>query len=352
MQSNIEVRFLTPEEMQNAFKMDVRYENVKRDNLGFADPVKNKVFVRAGLDADLTKYLLNHELNHLFELEGSDEDENGIRHKNSGSFWHELGGLFYPESNAKTVYGTPYEGQPSGAGGVGGLLGSIFGSMLMNALIPGMGGIGEAVGAGLGNMTGSDIQEEATTGKPQWGQNAMQGLKNAATGSVGSTVGNVAGAIGESTPNMGWLNQGVGGLTPSNLIGQSAGTGTSMAFGEGTPTYNFGSMFNTNPSGFSMTPQIQNPGGFIPGSVGGGSQGTGGQSGSLAQMAGNAGLGQGGIALGGQMGMPNTGQTGSNTGTGQGGNMANMGMEKSVGFNPFNGGSISFGNPSNVENIW
>lgn len=89
MQSNIEIKFLMPDELRNARNMDYRYENVDETNLGFADKVKNRIFVRAGLSEDLTKYLISHELEHLFEFEGSHEDEHGIRHKKNtiGSFF-------------------------------------------------------------------------------------------------------------------------------------------------------------------------------------------------------------------------------------------------------------------------
>lgn len=78
---NIEVQFLSRAEMDDARKIDPRYKEVDDSNLGFSDPVKNRVYVLASKDIDLTKYLVNHEIEHLFEEEGTHEDSHGIRHK-------------------------------------------------------------------------------------------------------------------------------------------------------------------------------------------------------------------------------------------------------------------------------
>lgn len=90
MKSNIQIKFLTLDQMCDAKNIDWRYEHVGIDNLGFADKAKNRVYVRAGLEPELTKYLIDHELEHLFEMEGTDEDEHGIRHKKKGNVFRAI----------------------------------------------------------------------------------------------------------------------------------------------------------------------------------------------------------------------------------------------------------------------
>lgn len=90
-----EVRFLSKKEMTNAKEIDPRYEGVDDDNLGFCDPEKNRIFVLASKDAELMKYLVGHEMEHLLEDEGTHEDEQGIRHKKGGIF-HNLVNTFFP----------------------------------------------------------------------------------------------------------------------------------------------------------------------------------------------------------------------------------------------------------------
>lgn len=80
MKSDIKIKFLTADEMRNAKDIDWRYENVGDDNLGFADKKKNTVYIRAGMENEFMRDTLDHELNHLFEREGTHEDEHGIRH--------------------------------------------------------------------------------------------------------------------------------------------------------------------------------------------------------------------------------------------------------------------------------
>lgn len=81
-----EVRFLSKKEMTNAKDLDPRYEGVDDDNLGFADPKTNRIFVLASEDTEFMKYLVNHELEHLLEEKGTHEDDAGIRHKKGGFF--------------------------------------------------------------------------------------------------------------------------------------------------------------------------------------------------------------------------------------------------------------------------
>lgn len=75
------IRLLSKDEFKRASKEDARYSNVDETNLGFADPLKGEVCVLDTKCHELNKYLIDHEVEHLFEEEGTHEDEHGIRHK-------------------------------------------------------------------------------------------------------------------------------------------------------------------------------------------------------------------------------------------------------------------------------
>lgn len=84
MSGNITVKILSDEDFDGLGYESTRGADIS-GSLGFADKMNNRVFVRdTGVD-QLNKYLVNHELEHLYEAEGTDEDANvpGIRHK----FW-------------------------------------------------------------------------------------------------------------------------------------------------------------------------------------------------------------------------------------------------------------------------
>jgi hypothetical protein len=76
-----QIKVLSDKEFRDIARSDKRYSNVDDSNLGFADPEKRTAYVRQSSWPDLNKYLINHEFEHLIEEEGTDEDENGIRHK-------------------------------------------------------------------------------------------------------------------------------------------------------------------------------------------------------------------------------------------------------------------------------
>lgn len=287
MPKAIEVRFLSGDEMENAKNIDARYEHVSSDNCGFADVEKGKIFVRAGLSDELTKYLISHELEHLYELEGTHEDEYGIRHK--GGFWKAvvpilgavLGGLL---------------GGPVGAGLGGGLLGTSLG-----------------VGAGtmLGGTAGSSI-----VGKPNWAQNAIGGATAGVTsglGSLGSYASGfspvtgvtdagskitVSGARDIGNRWSDFMSSGVG-----QLSGQAAGSLNKTGLGMISPPSSYGNMFRglESATGYSgNVPLVNsiNQGFGMPGASGPSGLGSGGQGGGLGIQ--NYGTGQGGIGLAGK----------------------------------------------------
>jgi len=310
MKPEIELRFLTPEELRNARDIDYRYEHVSDDNFGFADPKKNRIFVRAGLDADLTKYLIDHELSHLFELEGTHEDEHGIRHK--GGFWKAA---------------VPIVASILGAAILGPVGGALGGSLLG-------GGLGTAVGAGLGAGAGSFGGQiggtYATGGKPDWlgagigaagagvssgvgsylsGFKPLSGIRQGGMGpitvtgpsDVGQAWGSLASSVAQ-TPGM------------TGLISRGAGLGTTTGLGMLTSPSSYGGMFQPNPmgpTGGGRVPLPRSPFGWGQEGAMGGDKGTGGRGGM--DLPGGKGLQQAGIEMGASSTLPDGAQA-SNTG--------------------------------------
>lgn len=338
MQSQIEIKFLTPKEMANAGSIDWRYGKVDDSNLGFADKTKNRVYVRAGLDPELTKYLINHEVSHLFELEGTDEDENGIRHK-KGGFMNFLK-VFYDPLNlwgwtgveGKDRQSAPFTSTRGGLGSAGTLIGSLLGS-----LIPGGGAIiGPAIGAALGNMAGG-VTESSIAGKPNWAGNAVNAGITGGTSALGGALG------------MPGVTKNPGANFAGTMAGQAFGSGNATDFGKIGTRNDFGGMWNTTPSGFgdiTMPANSLGQGFGLPGNTSPGGVGTGGQTGSLGLQGSNMGTGQAGITLGGQKGIDNV----NNSGTA--GGFSNIGSQQQmqggqqqidpIGFNNTNGGSFNF----------
>lgn len=213
-----EVQFLSKQEMRDAHKMDRRYRHVDDDNLGFSDPVKGRVFVLASKDKELTQYLIQHEVEHLFEEKGTHEDENGIRHKKGGilnvlqHFINPLnfGGMGPLSNDKKGFADTSREGAfNSVAGPVSSALGNAATGFLTG------GPIGAGVGA-LHGLTSYDTQ------KPQ-GQSQQGGINS----------------IFPSSSNFG-ANQGFGqqGAPGASSMGGQGGIGAptaNMGLGAGLP---------------------------------------------------------------------------------------------------------------------
>lgn len=185
--NKIEIQILSREEMNNAHELDDRYQGVDETNLGFSDPLKNRVYVIASKDKELMQYLINHEVEHLFEEKGTHEDEHGIRHKKGGFFQNFI--------------------LPSITGGLAGK-GSLFGE-------------NGVYGSGIGfNSSDSNKKSETVSGS-----NGMEGLSNSPFGNF--TVG--GGTVnGGSSPNVSQTVTGgvqSGGLQPgiSGLDNQGSG---------------------------------------------------------------------------------------------------------------------------------
>lgn len=186
-----EVKFLTKSEMTKARDMDYRYEHVDDNNLGFADKSKNKIYIRAGLNTELTKYLISHEFEHLLEEEGTHEDEHGIRHKKF--FKDILSPVYDPFNTLGTRGGHPFAGVGDalkgagegfiGAGGnpIGLITGAISGAQNQNKAsyqgdsfsnMFGGGGIPQQNQASLGQGFGQTGSFSPSGMGPQGGQGA------------------------------------------------------------------------------------------------------------------------------------------------------------------------------------
>ena len=88
-----EIKVLNDKEFFDVAKSDKRYSYVDETNMGFADPVTGKAYVRHVAHPELQKYLINHELEELTTDEHHHEDANGIRHK---KFWNIIKSIFNP----------------------------------------------------------------------------------------------------------------------------------------------------------------------------------------------------------------------------------------------------------------
>ncbi len=181
---NIKIKILSSEEFDRLPVSETRGADV-RASIGFADTERGKIFVRdTGVDI-LNKYLIDHEVEHLFEAEGTDVDEHVpvIRHK-----------LFAAALPLLAKAGGALLG---GAKAVGSGIGA--GASLLGGAAKGIGST--AVGAGKSLMSAFTPQAAAPalTG-------VRQGLGTAittspATGIPGGTIGSLAktaasGAVG------------------------------------------------------------------------------------------------------------------------------------------------------------
>lgn len=85
-----EIKVLSDKEFFEVAKSDKRYSYVDETNLGFADALKGKAYVRHTSHPELQKYLINHELEELIEAHEGHEDANGIRHKKLGNIFRAI----------------------------------------------------------------------------------------------------------------------------------------------------------------------------------------------------------------------------------------------------------------------
>lgn len=329
MKSDIKIKFLSLDEMANARDIDWRYENVGIDNLGFADKLRNRVYVRAGLDTELTKYLVDHEVSHLFEMEGTDEDEHGIRHKKKNSVVRTivpiaaaiLGSILLP--GVGTYLGGSLGGILGGATGVGlgAGLGNVAGNSIVGkpnwlggAITGTAAGIGSGIGGALSSVGGGAAGGGASAGGSGIGGALGSGISEVGSSGGGSFLG-AGGAFGGAGASGGWSAAAPavsGGSNLSSMFGGALGAGAS-AYGSSRPTSSEQSF--QIPGGFSMGDEQVNPqySGWgdtvaMPDQTLGAGYGMSGFEGDpsalgsagMGQMPTDPGLGQAGINLSGQ----------------------------------------------------
>ncbi len=178
--SKYTLRILGDKDFFKVARGNPRYANVDEDNMGFADPEKNTIYVRDQNWPELNRYLIGHELDHLFEEKGTDEDENGIRHKKF--FKQVLAPIALP------------------------ILGSLIGGPIGGALAGGLGStVGGALGAAAGGFGGQKIAG-APTGQALTA-GGISALGSVAAPAIGKALGGAAKSVtgafgGRGTPSI------------------------------------------------------------------------------------------------------------------------------------------------------
>ena len=161
-----QIKVLSSKEFDEVAKSDPRYAMVDDDNLGFADVEKKTAYVRYSVYPQLTKYLIDHEFEHLLEDEATDEDEYGIRHKKGKKFFKEIIAPFSVDPLG--VFGIS-EGAFAPLNQPGVSRTDAFGNIIGGALSGFLGSGGNPLGAAAGGIGG------AFSTKPKQGGFATEG---------------------------------------------------------------------------------------------------------------------------------------------------------------------------------
>jgi len=134
---------------------ELPYEEVGM-SLGLADTNKNTAYVRYVANAELQKYLINHELEHLI---GADRDE--IHHDGKGVYYKGFGNVF-------SAVGSGLSNAASGITQGVGQLGSNLGQSI--------GGAASSIGQGISSLAGSASKAMGFGGGFQGGANPQGGM--------------------------------------------------------------------------------------------------------------------------------------------------------------------------------
>ena len=325
MAQHFEVQLLSPTEYENVVASDPRYVNAS-DSAAFADPDTGKAFVRDTQWPELSRYLVDHELEHLFNPEDrADRDEHGIYHKKFFRrflspiirFLLPLGGALAAGPAGAALGGAIGEGQfraaqarhqPDVNATSAGLRGAATGALTAGGIASGNPALGAAGGA-----AGQAIFQ-AGSATPGAGS-AANIVKAGALGGVGAFgVNQLQGgpAASLTSPNVPALSQFgrapgqvTTGATPSLQTGVSAGTSGTSGLGGGgggrlasggfqTPRLRFGdlpaNLTGTAPTTTSLGTQLTSP--LAPPSAG--AQFGQGVLGAFQQAGGGGGAGGGG----------------------------------------------------------
>ena len=179
-----QVNILTSKEFEKVARSNPRYKHVDEDNLGFADPVENKAYVRHTAFPELNKYLIEHEFEHLLEAKGTDEDDMGIRHKKKKGFANILQKFYNPlnfgdpisksvglTDDSKGFAGTSIGAAPSQEQGVPQLTPQEVSQSYQNSF--------GSTGAQFGNIGGTpQVSQSASVQGPEIGGNLYDGGLN------------------------------------------------------------------------------------------------------------------------------------------------------------------------------
>src|SRR3990167_2606639 len=235
MPTGLKIEVVSPAKWERLRTSGAACECVE-DSLGFADPTKQRAYVRDTAIPEVNKYLLNHELDHLLEEEGTDECPHGMRHKR-GFFQNLAAVAAAPFTGGASLFSGSAQQHPV-IGSVGGPLNQIanFGA----SLLPIGGGIaggliggpaGAAAGAGLGSLGSNFAKGQPFDPKGAAISAGIAGFGNAALSSISGGGG--AGGAGGVGKLIRPLSQ--SGYNPAAAGGINRATSFSMAGGAGGP---------------------------------------------------------------------------------------------------------------------
>lgn len=157
------VEVLSPKEFTQKRLADGRYAHVDESNLGFADPVRRTAYVRDTAVLELNKYLVNHEMEHLFEgTHGTDEDEHGIRHKKGSDIVRNVAAIsLAPITLGGSLGVGPFGGARVGTQGMEEKTQKAIPKEAVDAIPYATGGLGYAIGGPTGAGIGAGIGKAA-----------------------------------------------------------------------------------------------------------------------------------------------------------------------------------------------
>ena len=189
--------------------------------LGLCDPQTGEVYVRQTGLQDLTKYLLNHELDHLVEEVPTDEVD-GIRYKDPGKYIGPISQVALP------LIGNAI------APGIGGVLGGAAGGALNTGLSKGRKAKGidyltsAGIGAGTSYLGGKLTGNFGVPNQQIFSKSAIPNSGFSGITSAGKGV-----AVNSAQKSPGFMNNLLG-MFSSGLGVKNIGSGISNAFGGGS----------------------------------------------------------------------------------------------------------------------
>lgn len=196
------IRFMNDREFEALSLINPRYVNTK-DDLGFADMITNRIFVRRTGVSFVDQFTTAHEIEEILAKNSEHQDEFNIRHKKGGA--------------ARNIV-------PAILGGIATLF---------------TGPIGGAI---VGGLSGAGMGATAAAKHPELGSPVTAGLLGGVTGALGgvglgtATKGAIAGATaaGKSATTSGFLGRTAGAV--KGALGFAPATTTAQTGGKLAPT--------------------------------------------------------------------------------------------------------------------